>query len=204
LISDRLHRTLKTNLKKEISKGGIKVAEGIANTVTAGEYGAIKSGLEKNADMAEAQKQTANANKQNEAAYDLQAEKKLREAGVSRDEASRIMDAKSKGDDSVLENKLKELGIKAPEKIVEKAPEGDDTVKARALAVGTGMVESAEKAGKFVKETAQDVHEITTGMTEKGVAAEVAHQTQENIGDAYGTYQEIKRPGRQRRISNKA
>jgi len=183
----------KEDLKKGDYKGAAtKVLEGVANTVTAGEYGAIKTGLEKNADMTEAQKQIANANKQNEAAYDLQAEKKLREAGVSRDEITRIMDAKEKGDDSALENKLKELGIKAPEKIVEKGPVGDDTVGERAVEVGKGMAESAVKAGTFVKETVQDVGEITTGMTEKGVAAEVAKQTKENIGDAVGTYQENK------------
>lgn len=186
----------KEDLKKGDYKGAAtKVFEGVANTVTAGEYGAIKTGLEKNADMSEAQKQIANANKQNEAAYDLQAEKKLREAGVSRDEITRIMDAKEKGDDSALENKLKELGIKAPEKIVEKGPVGDDTAGERAVEVGKGMVESAGKAGTFVKETVQDVGEITTGMTEKGVAAEVARQAKENIGDAVGTYQENKKAG---------
>jgi len=184
----------KEDLKKgDIQGAAIKVGEGIANTVTAGEYGAVKSALEKNADMTEAQKQITNANQQNEAAYDLQAEKKLRDAGVSRDEAARIMDAKAKGDDSALENKFKELGVKVPEKIVEKAPEGDDTVGDRTLAVGKGMVENTQKAGKFVKETAQDLTEITTGMTEKGVATEVAHQTKENIGDAIGTYQENKK-----------
>ena len=184
---------IKEDAKKGDFKGAAtKAVEAGANMITAGEYGAIKTGLEKNADMTEAQKQIANANKQNEAAYDLQAEKKLREAGVSRDEITRIMEAKEKGDDSVLENKLKELGIKAPERVVEKAPEGDDTVGERTVAVGKGMVESAEKAGTFVKETVQDVHEITTGMTEKGVAAEVAHQTKENIGDAVGTYKENK------------
>ncbi|MFH0984355.1 MAG: hypothetical protein V1882_02340 [Candidatus Omnitrophota bacterium] len=186
--------------KEDIKKGDLKgaatrVIEAGANMITAGEYGAIKTGLEKNADMTEAQKQIANANKQNEAAYDLQAEKKLREAGVSRDEVTRIMEAKAKGDDSALENKFKELGIKAPEKIVEKAPEGDDTAGERTVAVGKGMVESAEKAGTFVKETVQDVGEITIGMTEKGVAAEVARQAKENIGDAVGTYQENKKAG---------
>ena len=118
----------KEDLKKGDYKGAAtKVFEGVANTVTAGEYGAIKTGLEKNADMTEAQKQIANANKQNEAAYDLQAEKKLREAHVSRDEITRIMDAKAKGDESALEDKFKELGVKAPEKILEKGPVGADT-----------------------------------------------------------------------------
>jgi hypothetical protein len=107
---------------------------------------------------------------------------------VSTEEVAKIMDAKAKGDDSVLESKLKQLGVKAPEKIVEKTPVGDDTVKDRAAAVGTGMVESAEKAGKFVKEATRDVTEITTGIMEKGVATEIIKQTKGNAADAYETY----------------
>ena len=184
---------VKEDLKKgDVQGAAVKTGEFVANQVTAGEYGMIKSGLEKNADKAEASQQIANANKQNEAAYDLQAEKKLREAGVSREEATKIMEAKAKGDDSALESKFKELGVKAPEKIVEKAPVGDDTAGERAVAVGTGMVDSVKKTGTFVKETAQDVTEITTGMAEKGVASEVASQAKENISDAYGTYKDNK------------
>lgn len=184
---------VKEDLKKGDLKGAAtKVTEAGANVVTGGGYGTVKATKEKYDDNAEAKNQIANANKQNEAAYDLQAEKKLREAGVKPDEVARIMDAKEKGDDSALEKKFKELGVKPPEKIVEKAPEADDTAKERAIAVGEGMVESTKKAGTFVKETAQDLTEITTGMTEKGVAKEVAHQTKENISDAYGTYKENK------------
>ena len=184
---------IKEDLKKgDVEGAAIKTGEAGANAVTGGAYGTVKMGLEKKADKAEAYNQIANANKQNEAAYDLQAEKKLREAGVSREDAAKIMEAKAKGDDSVLENKFKELGVKPPEKIVEKAPEGDDTAGERAVAVGTGMVDSAKKAGTFVKETAQDVTEITTGMAEKGVATEVVNQTKENISDAYGTYKDNK------------
>lgn len=187
---------IKEDLKKGDLKGAAtKTAEAGANVVTGGGYSTVKATKEKYDDNAEANKQIADANKQNEAAYDLLAGKKLREAGVSREEVARIMDAKAKGDDSALENKLKELGIKAPEKIVEKAPEADDTAGERTVAVGQGMVESTKKAGQFVKETAEDLHEITTGMTEKGVASEVAHQSKENIGDAYETYKEGKKAG---------
>lgn len=184
---------VKEDLKKGDLKGAAtKVTEAGANVVTGGGYSTVKATKEKYDDNAEAKNQIATANKQNEAAYDLQAEKKLREAGVSRDEITKIMDAKAKGDESALENKFKELGVKPPEKIVEKAPEADDTVKDRTIAVGAGIVDNTKKAGTFVKETAQDLTEITTGMTEKGVAKEVAHQAKENIGDAYGTYKENK------------
>jgi hypothetical protein len=158
--------------------------------VTGGAYGTVKVAKEKYDDKTDAEKQIENANKQNEAAYDLQAEKKLREAGVSKEEIDRIMEAKAKGDGAALEGKFKELGVQPPEKVTEKGPEGDDTAGDRAVAVGKGMVESVEKAGTFVKEAAQDVKEITTGMTEKGVASEVIKQTKENIGDALGTYTE--------------
>ncbi|MEI7751416.1 MAG: hypothetical protein WCJ71_04910 [Candidatus Omnitrophota bacterium] len=184
---------IKEDLKKgDLQGAAIKTGEAGANAVTGGAYGTVKAGAEKYNDMTEAQKQVANANKQNEAAYDLQAEKKLRDAGVSREDAAKIMEAKAKGDDSALESKFKELGITAPEKIVEKGPVGDDTAGQRAVAVGEGMVDSAKKAGTFVKETVQDVGEITTGMTEKGVAAEVVNQTKTNVADAYGTYKDNK------------
>ncbi len=181
------------DIKEDLKKGDIqgaatKAGEAGANAVTGGGYGTVKTGLDKYNDATEAKNQIANANKQNEAAYDLQVQKKLREAGASPEEVAKIMDAKAKGDDSVLESKLKQLGVRAPEKIVEKAPVGDDTVKDRAASVGTGMVESAEKAGKFAKETVQDVTEITTGITEKGVATEIIKQTKGNVADAYETY----------------
>lgn len=185
---------VKDDLKKgDIQGAATKTGEAVANQATMGAYGTVKGTKEKYDDLTEAEKQIANANKQNEAAYDLQAEKKLREARVSREEVKKIMDAKAKGDNSALESKFKELGITAPVKIVEKAPEGDDTAKERAIAIGTGMVDSAKKTGTFVKETVQDATEITTGMTEKSVATEVVNQTKENITDAYGTYKDNKK-----------
>ena len=183
------------DVKDDLKKGDVKGAatrlgEAGANMVTAGEYGAIKSGLEKHADKNEAISQTDKANLQNEAAYDLQAEKRLRQAGVSRDEVTKIMEAKANGDGSALENKFKELGVAAPEKVVEKAPDGDDSVKERAVAVGAGLLENTQKAGKFVKETVRDTAVISTGLAESGVISELAKQTKENISDWSGMKQD--------------
>ncbi|MBA4387224.1 MAG: hypothetical protein C0404_04535, partial [Verrucomicrobia bacterium] len=100
---------------------------------------------------------------------------------------------KAKGNESALSDKFKQLGIKPPEKIVEKAAEGDDTVGERAKELAVGMGENVKKAGKFLKGTAEDVSEITSGLTEKGVADEVYEQTKGNAKGWYETYKENKK-----------
>ncbi len=189
------------DVKEDLKKGDLGgaatvVGEAAANQVTGGGYGTVKATKEKYDDLTEAEKQIAIANKQNEAAYNLQVEKELRKAGVDRKEVKKIMDARVNGDDSVLEGKLKELGIKTPEKVVEQPVTGDDTAIERTVAIGTGVVDNAKKTGKFVKEAAQDVTEIGTGLLEKGVASEVVGQTKENISDGYEAYKESREADR--------
>ena len=142
---------VKEKLTKDDVQGAVVVVgEAVANQVTGGGYGTVKAIKEKHDDYTGAETDIANANKQNEAAYNWKLEKELRKAGVKPAEVKKLMEAKAKGDDAALENKLKALGIKPPEKIVEKPVEGDDTALQRTVAIGTGMVDNAKKAGKFL------------------------------------------------------
>lgn len=178
------------DIRKDIREGktreaAVKTGEAVANQATLGAYGAAKGVKGKLDDRSDAQREIDNANRTNEVAYDLAARNTLLKNGVSKAEVEKIMEAKARGDESVLTNKFKQLEIRGPEKIVEAKPKADDTLAERAVetakGIGTGMIDNIGKAAKFAKGTVTDIWDIGASAYQTRQANIAAQQAQDDL-----------------------
>ncbi len=156
---------VKQRLKEGDTAGAARVAgSAIANTATLGLAGAAEANVIKGADRDAANADLANANATNSEAYKMQIESSLRKSGVNEKEAHALAEQAAAGNAAETEDKFKQLKITMPERIVEGPVVGDDTIFQRGGDVLTGLKDSVVKAGKFLKETGQDLWEIGSGL----------------------------------------
>ncbi len=142
----------------------------------------------KGSDYAGASKDTDQANKMNQQAYQTQLENKLRRMGVDPAEAGKLAKDYSSGNTQGYEDRLNEQkskgirdpkGDKLPEKPKIETVSGDDSAIDRTVDLGKGIVHGGVRAGTFVKDAVKDTAEIGAGLTEKGVVDELVGQKKE-------------------------
>jgi len=157
-----------------------ETGENAADLATAGAISATKHTIEKNRDAKESIEATHKAQKSENEAEILARGLSLREKGVSKEETEKIMEDMRHGSDKSFFKKVHELrkqGKIIPLTVAKHVDieEPDDTYTERAKAVKEGLIDYGKRAGKFVKETGEDVKEITEGSIE----------TQKNIYKSY-------------------
>ena len=174
------------DIKQKLKEGDAKgVGKFIADNLTGGAITITEQNIEKYGDYQEMKNKVAYANEMEYEAYVLKAGLNLRENRVSAEEVEKIMDAMRRGDQSSFERKRSELQ-KVGKNISVTPPKhidnigGDEDIITRSadvfIAIGDGILAMPGKAKKFLSETASDVYEITSGLSEKGVLAELYNQ----------------------------
>ena len=169
---------------KKLRETGIQTADGLVGAPLATGT-MIKERL--GANREEAGRAWEEAGASAEAAAEQAMRVDLRKGGYSKEDVERIMDARSRGDDGPLKGAYQRLGKEIPDASKEAPTLGDalvtygEEVKENTKEVAAGMADRGKKAGTFVKETAQDLHEIGSGLTERGVAGELIEQQKGNL-----------------------
>ena len=193
------------DFKEAAKKGDVegmgKAAINTADGLTGGAKGTVDTLVTKGSDRAAAQDAIDQANRTHLENQNQRIAIDLQRSGMSKDEIKEILDAKAKGDEGPLRDSYDKLSKPIPPLEVEKPVEGDDTVIDRTGQVATGIGEKVIKAGTFVKEAGEDVGEIATGLTEKGVAGELIDQQKKNlapsnIADGFGAAADTIKAGR--------
>ncbi len=167
--------------KKGDLEGMGKAAVNTADGLVGGVKGTVDTLVTKGGDRSAAQEAIDQANRSHLENQNQQIAIDLQRSGMSKEDIKEVLDAKARGDEGPLRDSYEKIGKSVPTLVVEKPVEGDDTWKDRGAQVLTGMGEKTVKAGTFVKETVEDVGEIATGLTEKGVAGELIDQQKKNL-----------------------
>jgi hypothetical protein len=103
---------------------------------------------------------------------------------MTREEADKIKTEEG------LAHAMNKHDLKVPEKPESGFIEVDDSMDDRIADVGDGVVKTAEKAKKFVKEAAKDTSEIGMGLTDKNVRDQVYENTKDNVKGWLQTWEE--------------
>ena len=147
-----------------------KMVEGRAQE--GGKYAAEVEGLDRNM----------------EAVRQNQIELDLRKAGYSQSQAEAMVANMAKGDDGAVKDAYQKMGKDMPdpssagiESVGEAVSVYGAEVKENLGELGTGLKTQAGKAGTFLKNTASNLGEMGVGVTESGVASELAGQVGQNL-----------------------
>ena len=160
-----------------MGKATINTADGLVGGVK----GTVDTLVTKANDRSAAQEAIDQANRSHLENQNQRIAIDLQRSGMGKDEIKEILDAKARGDEGPLRDSYDKLNKPIPPLVVEKPVEGDDTAKDRAGQVATGIGEKVIKTGTFVKEAGEDIGEIATGLTEKGVPGELIEQQKKNL-----------------------
>ena len=163
-----------------------KMVEGRAQE--GGKYAAEVEGLDRNMESL----------RQNQIELDL------RKAGYSQSQAEAMVANMAKGDDGAVKDAYQKMGKDMPapssagiESVGEAVSVYGAEVKENLGELGTGLKTQAGKAGTFLKNTASNLGEMGVGVTESGVASELAGQVGENLSsgnlkEGYDAWQQSK------------
>ena len=123
----------------------------------------------------------------------------MRRSGMSAEDVEKAMNARAKGDDSIVRQAYGRMGKEMPKEppprpggwsSVVRMPDATDIeaistygaeVKQNVEEVLGGMANQGAKAKDFVAQTGSDVSEIASGLKEKGVIEEIVGQQKSNI-----------------------
>jgi hypothetical protein len=148
---------IKQQVKKGDYTGAAKTAgEFGADEATMGLYSANKKIWGSNADAWQADRATEAANKTHAEAFDLEAENRLRNAGMDKAEVKKLLEEKAKGNDGPLYQAFKEHKVTAPQWVDHEYEKADDTAGQRAKDLAAGIAEGAQKTAKFGWETSNE------------------------------------------------
>jgi hypothetical protein len=139
-----------------------------------------------------------------EAVRQNQIELDLRKAGYSQSQAEAMVANMAKGDDGAVKDAYQKMGKDMPapssagiESVGEAVSVYGAEVKENLGEVATGIKTQAGKAGTFLKNTASNLGEMGVGVTESGVASELAGQVgrnlrPSNLKEGYDAWQQSK------------